>query len=80
MTTDQAGRVFTQVNGESAGPQLDVFGPTIEFLTWSESFCAMRAVVPPGVAVPLHWHGDAEDFYLISGTQQVLLEGAKGLE
>jgi uncharacterized RmlC-like cupin family protein len=80
MTNEQADKIFTRVNGDSAGPQLDVFGPTVEFLSWSESFCVMRAVVPPGVAVPLHWHADAEDFYIISGTQQVLLEGANGLE
>jgi uncharacterized RmlC-like cupin family protein len=80
MINDPAARVFTKVDGDSVGAQLDVFGPAIEFLTWSESFCVMRAVVPPGVAIPLHRHADAEDFYIISGEQQVLLEGANGLE
>jgi quercetin dioxygenase-like cupin family protein len=80
MTDDRGSTVFTQLSGDSAGPKYDVFGPTVEFLTWSDDFCVMRAVVPPGVTVPLHRHADAEDFYIISGTQQVLLDGANGLQ
>ncbi|OBE94139.1 cupin domain-containing protein [Mycobacterium sp. 852002-10029_SCH5224772] len=72
--------VFCRLAEESAGEALDVLGPTIEFLTWSEDFCVMRGVVPPGVTVPLHRHDDAEDFFIISGTQQVLVESANGLE
>jgi quercetin dioxygenase-like cupin family protein len=59
---------------------IDVLGPTLEFLTWTEEFCVMRGVVPPGVTVPLHSHDDAEDFYIVSGTQQVLVETALGLK
>ena len=33
----------------------------------------MRGVVPAGVAIPLHSHEDAEDFFILSGTQQVLM-------
>jgi quercetin dioxygenase-like cupin family protein len=40
----------------------------------------MWGVVPPGVTVPLHSHEDAEDFYIIAGTQQVLTHGDHGLE
>jgi uncharacterized RmlC-like cupin family protein len=40
----------------------------------------LRGVVPPGVTVPLHRHGDTEDFLIISGTQQVLVHGKTGLE
>jgi quercetin dioxygenase-like cupin family protein len=39
----------------------------------------MRGVVPPGVAVPLHSHDDAEDFYILAGTQQVLTKSDRGL-
>jgi uncharacterized RmlC-like cupin family protein len=39
----------------------------------------MRGVVPPGVTVPLHSHDDAEDFYIVAGTQQALTQGAQGL-
>jgi quercetin dioxygenase-like cupin family protein len=59
---------------------IDVLGPTLEFLTWTEEFCVMRGVVPPGVTVPLHSHDDAEDFYIVSGTQQVLIETEHGLK
>jgi hypothetical protein len=43
---------------------LDVLGPAVEFLTFEEDseLCAMRGLVPPGVAVPLHSHDDVEDF------------------
>jgi len=40
----------------------------------------MRGVVPPGVAVPLHSLNDAEDFFILSGTQQVLTQSEQGLE
>jgi oxalate decarboxylase/phosphoglucose isomerase-like protein (cupin superfamily) len=36
-------------------------------------------VLPPGVTVPLHSHDDAEDFFVLVGTQQVLIQGAHGL-
>ena len=72
--------VFYRLAEEPPGEALDVLGPTVEFLTWSDDFCVMRGVIPPGVTVPLHRHGDAEDFFIISGTQQVLVEGANGLE
>jgi hypothetical protein len=35
-------------------------------------------VLPPGVTVPLHSHDDAEDFFVLVGTQQVLIQGAHG--
>lgn len=46
----------------TGGPAPDVFGPIIEFLTpeENEQICVMRAVVPPGVTVPLHSHDDFE--------------------
>jgi quercetin dioxygenase-like cupin family protein len=63
---------------------LDVFGPTVEFLRWPDDpdadFCVMRGMVPPGITVPLHSHDDAEDFYILAGTQQVLTQGNHGLE
>jgi quercetin dioxygenase-like cupin family protein len=45
-----------------------------------DQFCVMRAVIPPGVVVPLHSHGDFEDFYILAGGHQVLVEGRGGLE
>jgi quercetin dioxygenase-like cupin family protein len=63
---------------------LDAFGPTVEFLRRPDDadagFCVMLGVVPPGVTVPLHSHGDAEDFYIVDGTQQVLIHGNHGLQ
>jgi quercetin dioxygenase-like cupin family protein len=63
---------------------LDVFGPTIEFLTLPErgdsGYCAMIGTIPAGVAVPLHSHPDLESFFLISGGIQALSEGREKLE
>jgi quercetin dioxygenase-like cupin family protein len=58
---------------------VDVFGPTVEFLSGADDpgaeLCVMRGVVRPGVTVPLHSHDDAEGFFVLSGTQQVLSRG-----
>ena len=63
---------------------LDVFGPTLEFVSGPDDpaadFWVMRGVLPPGVAVPLHSHDDAEDFFILAGTQQVLTMGDQGLQ
>ncbi|MDV3123617.1 cupin domain-containing protein [Mycobacterium sp. 21AC1] len=63
---------------------LEVLGPHVEFLTFAEDelnqICVMRAVIPPGVTVPLHSHDDFEDFYIVSGGHQVLLSGPDGLQ
>ncbi|MDQ2638818.1 MAG: cupin domain-containing protein [Actinomycetota bacterium] len=60
-------QVFSRLADAPSGPSFDVFGPTIEFLAFSDDFCVLRGVVPPGVTVPMHRHADAEDFYIISG-------------
>lgn len=68
---------------EATGSEvLEVFGPTVELLTTPDDdaeICVMRAVVPPGATVPLHSHDDYEGFFIVSGRQQVLVEGAQGL-
>jgi quercetin dioxygenase-like cupin family protein len=79
-TQHGASKVFQRLAEQTSGPVLDVFGPTVEFLTQSDEFCVLRGVVPPGVTVPLHRHADIEDFFIISGTQQVLVHGKTGLE
>jgi len=65
-------------------PVLNVLGPTVEFLTQPDDgpngVCVMRGVLPPGVTVPLHSHDDAEDFYVLAGSQQVLLDESGGFE
>jgi hypothetical protein len=52
--------------GSSHGPRLDLFGPSVEFLTSpkdaNQNFRVLRGVIPPGLAVPLHSHPDVEDF------------------
>jgi quercetin dioxygenase-like cupin family protein len=64
------------------GEALEVFGPVVEFLTPpdDDQFCVMRAVIPPGVVVPLHSHSDFEDFYILAGSHQVLAQGGGGLQ
>ena len=62
----------------SAHPVLDVFGPTLQFLTTpkeaDESFCVMKGIIPPGGIVPMHSHAGIECFLMMSGHQEVLIE------
>src|ERR687892_189867 len=55
----------------STGKVLELFGPTIEFLTsphdTQSDFCVLKGTLPPGISVPLHSHADTEDFFVISG-------------
>ncbi|OBA71987.1 cupin [Mycobacterium sp. 1554424.7] len=61
---------------------MEVFGPVVEFMTPpdEDQFCVMRAVIPPGVVVPLHRHDDFEDFYILAGRHQVLVESGGSME
>ena len=68
----------------TTGVRVDLFGPTVEFLTSPQEpsidFCVLKGVIPPGVSVPLHSHPDTEDFFVISGEVQALRQGAQGYE
>jgi quercetin dioxygenase-like cupin family protein len=68
--------VLSELAESPPKPTLDVFGATVEFVSSSDEFCVMRGVVPPGGVVPLHRHPDAEDCYILSGTQQILVQEA----
>jgi quercetin dioxygenase-like cupin family protein len=76
--------VLRQIAEGTSCTAVDVFGPTVEFVSGPDDpgadFWVMRGVVPPGVTVPLHSHDDAEDFFILSGTQQVLSESESGLQ
>ena len=77
--------ILYRIAEESLGPAVDVLGPTIEFITPpsrddDSALCVLRGVVPPGVTVPMHSHEDAEDFYILAGTQEVLTQHPEGLE
>jgi quercetin dioxygenase-like cupin family protein len=79
-----SGNGVTCLTDEMGLHALDVFGPTVEFLTFADDdanqICVMRAFIPPGVTVPLHCHSDFEGFYIVSGSHQVLVPGAQGLQ
>ena len=57
--------VHRQIAQGTRNVTLDVFGATVEFLVSPEDthdgLSVMRGMIPPGVAVPLHSHGDTED-------------------
>ena len=84
MTDKFHSTVLPQIVDGTPYTAVDVFGPTLEFISGpddpSADFWVMRGVVPPGVAVPLHSHDDAEDFFILSGTQQVLTKSDQGLK
>ena len=82
VTTGDAS-IVRQVADGTPSQAVDVLGPTVEFVTGPEArdgFCVLRGVLPPGMTVPLHSHDDAEDFLVLTGTHQVLLQGPDGLE
>jgi len=83
QSTTRDARIVRQVADGTPGQALDLLGPTVEVVTGPEprgSFCVLRGVLPPGITVPLHSHDDAEDFLVLTGTHQVLLQGPDGLE
>jgi len=71
-------------HGTSAPTLADPAGATVEFLTLPEdsgdSFTIMRGVLAPGAVVPLHSHDECEAFFILKGSQNVLTQGADGLE
>jgi quercetin dioxygenase-like cupin family protein len=82
QNTRQFGTVLRRIVDGTPYTAMDVFGPTVEFISGPDDpgadFCVMRGVVPPGVVVPVHSHDDDEDFLILAGTQQVLVEDAHG--
>jgi quercetin dioxygenase-like cupin family protein len=64
----------------STGLVIELFGPTLEFLTSPEDehndFCVLKGKIPPDVYVPLHSHADTEDFLVISGAVDCLRHDA----
>ena len=66
----------------STGKVLELFGPTVEFLTSPQDaqndFCVLKGTIPPGVSVPLHSsHADTEDFLVISGEVEGLRQDSE---
>ena len=71
----------TDILKANSGTVLDVLGPIVEFLNFSEDspYCVMKGTIPPGVSVPLHSHADDEEsFYVLSGEGEVLEETEEG--
>jgi quercetin dioxygenase-like cupin family protein len=66
----------------TTGLVLELFGPTVEYLTSPEDehndFCVLKGTIPPGASVPLHSHADTEDFLVISGAVEGLRHDAQG--
>src|SRR6516225_7789693 len=58
-----------------AAPKFELLASAEDSANW-----VMKGILPPHVSVPLHSHGDAESFYLISGEAQVLAPTACGLQ
>jgi quercetin dioxygenase-like cupin family protein len=73
---------LTSFINSGQGTVFDVGGPSIECLTPFEeqAYCVMRGTIPAGVSVPLHSHGDAESFYVLSGEAEVLTQTEGRLE
>jgi quercetin dioxygenase-like cupin family protein len=63
-------------------PVMSAAGVTIKLLTPPrEDGCwVMKGILQPGESVPLHSHSPDEDFYLVSGEAEVLMQTEQGLE
>jgi len=73
----------TKLVNADEGTVLDMLdGARMESLSPSEedAYCVMKGTIPQGVSVPLHSHGDAESFYVLSGEAQALIQTEGGLE
>ena len=60
---------------ETEIPTFNVLGLHMQFLTVpdqiKDDISIMRAVIPPGAAIPLHSHADPEIFYLLNGSLEI---------
>ena len=67
-----------QMLHESEHPLLDLFGPTVQFLTSPEEaegkFCILIGVIPREGFIPIHSHEGIECFFMLSGQQEVVVE------
>jgi quercetin dioxygenase-like cupin family protein len=67
-----------QMLHESEHPLLDIFGPTVQFLTSpeeaGEAFCVLIGVIPKGGFIPIHSHEGIECLFMLSGQQEVVVE------
>jgi quercetin dioxygenase-like cupin family protein len=73
---------FTNIVVQGDREELEVFGPSLQFLVAPQSSdeapCVMRGTIPPGVSVPIHSHTGIEAFFVLSGEVEVLTdEGGK---
>ena len=60
-----------------------MLGATIEFVALpheAEAYCVIKGTIPPAMSVPLHSHPDAESYFVVSGTGQLLTERGGRLE
>jgi quercetin dioxygenase-like cupin family protein len=65
-----------RLNKLHLAPAIDIMGPRVQILRdlndQESTHCIMLVTVPPGVTVPLHSHADAESFYVVDGTVEML--------
>jgi quercetin dioxygenase-like cupin family protein len=66
----------------TTGLVVELFGPTVEYLTSPEDehndFCVLKGTIPPSASVPLHSHADTEDFFILSGSVEGLRHDTQG--
>src|SRR5260370_37847819 len=66
----------TRLVNSSNEPWFNVFGPLHQYLVApadvSGAFARMRAIIAPGIAIPLHSHADPEVFFILESTLEFL--------
>jgi quercetin dioxygenase-like cupin family protein len=62
-------------------PVISTPGVTIKLLSPEDGgYWVMKGTLEPGDSVPLHSHSPDEDFYLLSGVAEALMQTERGLE
>jgi quercetin dioxygenase-like cupin family protein len=79
---DKGGKQMRLEKNPTTGLAVELFGPTVEYLTLPEDqhtdFCVIKGAIPPGAFVPLHSHADTEDFLVVAGSIEGLRHDRHG--
>ncbi|MDR0360384.1 MAG: cupin domain-containing protein [bacterium] len=79
---ENADELVARVVAPGAVEPADVMGVTMQWLTLPEEGegapCVLRAMLPPGLVVPLHSHADPETFVPLEGAFEGLSVSAAG--
>jgi quercetin dioxygenase-like cupin family protein len=82
MQNRSNGNLVAHVVDQGMRPSVDVFGPTIQFLSETDcpggDLCVLKGTLHPRDCVPLHSHPDIECFFVVEGELEFLTQSGDG--